>query len=180
MKRSVKSVFVAATVAASGLVVTGAVPLMSSVSMASSATIQSCVPTHMKVSHGAPQGAAGTTYIPLIFTNTGSACAIFGVPSIQPVAGVTHRRVGPAARNLSMGEMGVRHVVLKGRSVSVAFGVEDTGNFPSSNCVARRADGVMVSLSSFVHPTYVRLAISVCTKLASTTTKLIAAGTKGY
>ena len=101
------------------------------------------------------------------------------MPAIQPVAGNAHHAVGPMARSLSMGQMPARHVIAKGQSVSVAFGVVETGNYTPSTCVARSASGVVVSLGSFVHSTYVHLPIIVCTKRTSITTRLIVAGTTG-
>lgn len=147
--------------------------------VASGATVPSCTPVQMRVTHGAPQGSAGTTYIRLTFTNVASACAIWGVPSVQPVL-TSRRALGPAARNQSMGEMPMRHVLTKDQSVSVAFGVVQTSNYPAAACVARTAGGVVVALGDFVRPTFLRLPISVCTKLASTTTRLIVAGAIHY
>jgi len=132
-----------------------------------------------KVTHGAAQGTAGTIYYPIVFTNTGATCAIFGVPAVQPVVGSMHHAVGPLARSLSMGEMPVRHVIAKGQSVSVAFGVVETGNYTPSTCVARSANGVVITLGDFVHSRYVHLAIIVCTKRTSITTRLITAGVTG-
>jgi hypothetical protein len=175
---SMKSAVAAVAMAAGGLVAAAGPGATESV--ASAATVGSCASSQVTVSHGAPQGTAGTTYVPIIFTNTGAKCAIWGVPAIQPVAGSAHRAVGPLAHSLSMGEMPVRHLLAKGRSVSVAFGVVDTGNFTPSTCVARSANGVIVTLDSFVRPTYVHLPIAVCTKRSSTTTKLIVAGVNGY
>lgn len=146
--------------------------------VASGATPASCVPAQMRVTHGPPQGTAGTTYIPLVFTNVGAACARWGVANVQPVL-ASRRALGPAARNQSMGEMPVRRVLAQGHSVSVAFGVVETGNYTASSCVARSASGVVVALASFVRPTYLRLPISVCTKRASTTTRLIVDGSFG-
>ncbi len=138
----------------------------------------SCVPAQMSVSLGRPNGAAGTIYYPLVFTNRASACAIWGVPTISPV-GADRKPVGPNARNASMGEMPMRHVLARGQSVSVGFGVSETGNYSRAACVPRVAHGVIVSLAPFVKPTYVALVISVCTHQASTSTRLLAPGTSG-
>ncbi len=139
----------------------------------------SCRPSQMRVATGRPQGAAGTSYYPIIFTNVGGACAIWGVPHLQPVAGAAHRAVGPAASNASIGMMPVRHVLGRGQAVSVGFGVGDTGNYPVARCRARVASGVVVSLAPFVRATYVGLRFSTCTALASTRTALIVAGRTG-
>jgi hypothetical protein len=147
---------------------------------ATTAGAKSCVSTQITVSRGAAQGTAGTTYYALVFTNTGAtACTLFGVPVIQPVIGPSHRPLGPPARNQSMGEMPAMHALAHGQSVSVAFGVVDTGNYSASTCGPRRARGVVVTLGAFVRPTYVSLPITVCTKLASTTTRLVSPGVTG-
>jgi len=161
-----------------GLVTGGSVVLAQGSAFAASAP--SCVSAQMVVTHGQAQGTARTTYIPLVFTNKGRACAIWGVPAVQPVTGAHHSAVGPTARNNSMGEMPVRHVVARGAAVSVDFGVVDTGNYTASSCVARSASGVIVSLGSFIHPTYVHLPITVCARRVSVTTKMIVPGVDGY
>ncbi|MDE3008541.1 MAG: DUF4232 domain-containing protein [Acidobacteriota bacterium] len=153
--------------------------LLGSSSAVGATTTPNCVAAQLRLTKGQPQGTAGTTYVPLIITNAGRACAIWGVAAVQPVSGAARRAVGPLARNTAMGEMPVRHVLAKGASVSDAFGVVETGNYPASSCVARRASGVEVSLGSFLTKRYLAMAISVCTKRASTTTRLLAAGTQG-
>jgi hypothetical protein len=149
-------------------------------SSAASTGTKSCVSSQITVSRGTAQGTAGTTYYALVFTNTGaSVCTLFGVPVIQPVIGPSHRPLGPLARNESMGEMPALHTLAHGASVSVAFGVADTGNYTASTCGARRVRGVVVKLGAFVRPTYLSLPITVCTKLASTTTRLVSPGVTG-
>lgn len=150
--------------------------------VAGAASVKNCTPAHLKVSVGAAQGTAGTSYYPIIFTNTGPTCALWGVPAVQPVVGgSSHSRVkvGPLARNLSMGEMPVRQILKSGHSVSDAFGVSESGNYTKSACRAKNAGAIVVSLGNFVNRAYVPLTISVCTKLASTTTKLVVPGTTG-
>ena len=178
--RKMSSLLVASGLVAAGLV-TGAGVLGIAVAPAWGLNAKSCVSASLKVSLGTVQGTAGTIYHPIVFTNVGSStCTIFGVPVIQPVSGTGHRAIGPLARNLSMGEMPAMHLLAKGRSVSVAFGVTETGNYTRSTCVTRAADGVVVSVGPFLHSRYVHLPIDVCTKRTSISTKLITAGTTGY
>ncbi len=165
------------SVVACGLIAGGLLVVATSTASATSA--KSCVSTQIAVSRGAAQGTAGTNYYALVFTNTRAVCTLFGVPAVQPVIGPTHRSLGPLARNESMGQMPAMHTLAKGQSVSVAFGVVDTGNFATATCGPRKARGVIVTLGSFVRPTYLNLPITVCTKLASTTTRLVAPGVTG-
>jgi Domain of unknown function (DUF4232) len=158
--------------------VVGATLVAPSLGAAATTNPPSCVPAQMSVSLGHASGAAGTIYYPLVFTNHGGECAIWGVPAIQPV-GDARRPVGPRARNASIGEMPMRHVLAHGHVVSVGFGVSETGNYSRATCAPRLARGVVVSLAPFVKPAYVPLVISVCTRLASTSTRLLAPGTTG-
>ena len=177
--RTMSSLLVATGLVAGGLVAAGVLGI--AVAPAWGLNAKSCVSANLKVSLGTVQGTASTIYHPIVFTNVGSsACTIFGVPVIQPVSGTGHRDVGPLARNLSMGEMPAMHMLAEGQSVSVAFGVSETGNYTRSVCVPRAADGVVVSVDSFLHSRYVHLPIDVCTKRTSISTKLITAGTTGY
>lgn len=165
--------FIAAAAVAAGVLVGGAG------TVASATTTPSCKPAQMVVSRGSSNGAAGTIYHVLIFTDTAGACAIWGVPAIQPVVGAGHSPVGPTAGNASMGEMAARHVLTKGKSVSVDYAVVEAGNFSVASCKAKNADGVLVSLSPFVKSTYVKMAISVCTLRVSTKSRLLSLGRLG-
>ncbi len=171
--RHIKSL-VAVVAVAAGLVAGGAG------SAATAATVPSCAPAQMSVRLGQSNGTAGTIYYAIVFTNTGGTCVIWGVPHIQPVSGANHAAVGPAAGNASMGEMPARHTLAKGQSVSVDYGVVESGNYTASTCVAKNASGVLVSLTPFVKSTYVKLKISVCTKRVSTKSRLLSPGTRGY
>jgi len=168
-----------------GLVAGGlaVIPVMlTSGASAAATTVPNCTSAHLRVSLGQPQGTAGTIYYPIVFTNTGAACAIWGVAKVQPVlGGTTHSQkpVGPPARNNSMGEMPVRHVVAAHHSVSDPYGVVESGNYSSSACAPKSAGAIEVSLGAFLTHRYLALKISVCTKLASTTTSLIVPGSTG-
>ncbi len=176
--KSKSRVLLAAGLSAVSLVAGVSVEI-SAAATASAATVKNCLPAQITVTHGAANGTAGTIYYPIIFTNEGASCAIFGVPAIQPVAGRAHHAVGPLARSLSMGEMPARHVIAKGQSVSASFGVTEAGNYTPSTCASRSASGVVVTLGTFVTSRYVQLPITVCTKRASITTRLISAGVSG-
>ncbi|MFI5035360.1 MAG: DUF4232 domain-containing protein [Acidimicrobiales bacterium] len=149
-------------------------------SAASASPTPSCKPAQMVVSRGAAQGTAGTIYYPIIFTNTGGTCTIFGVPHIQPVVGPMHHALGPAAGNASMGEMPALHRLARGQSVSVGYGVTESGNFSVASCHPKTANGILVSLTPFVKSTFVKMTISVCTSRVSTHSRLLSPGKLGY
>jgi hypothetical protein len=142
-------------------------------------TSSNCVPFQLGLSLAQSQGAAGTIYYPIVFTNRGGACWIWGVPGIQPVVGAKHHALGPRATNESVGEMPARHLLRHGAAVSVGYGVAESSNYPAATCRARYASGVLVALAPFIRPTYLALRISVCTRLSSTHTQLLVAGRTG-
>ncbi len=138
-----------------------------------------CEPSQLRVSVARPQGTAGTIYYPIVFTNRGGACWIWGVPGIQPVVGAKRHPLGPPATNESVGKMPARHLLGHGAAVSVGYGVAESGNYPAATCRARNASGVLVTLAPFIRPTYLALRISVCTRLSSTHTQLLVVGRTG-
>lgn len=146
---------------------------------ASSAPVPACVTSQIHVSAGQAEGAAGTTFVPLVFTNTGATCALEGVPAIHAVTASRHA-VGPTARSLSGGKAAVLRVLATGRAASVALGVVDTGNYPVADCHAKEAAGVEVRLGRYVAETFIPMRISVCTSRASLTTQLVVPGDTGY
>ncbi|WP_285591965.1 DUF4232 domain-containing protein [Actinomycetospora sp. NBRC 106378] len=57
-----------------------------------------CTTASLAVTLGAAEGAAGSSYQPLVFTNTGSAvCTLQGFPGVSHVAGDDGHQVGPMA-----------------------------------------------------------------------------------
>ena len=141
--------------------------------------VGNCQPAQLHLSIGRANGAAGTIYYPIIFTNRGAACWIWGVPGVQAVVGALRHPQGPPATNVNIGEMPARHELRHGAAVSVALGVAESGNYPVATCRPRNASGVRVTLAPFIHPTYLALRISVCTRVASTHTQLLVAGRTG-
>ncbi len=82
------------------------------------------------------QGAAGSAYYPLNFTNTsGSACTMYGYPGVSFAAAPTEaaRQIGLAAqRNRAFPQASVR--LGPGQTAHAWLKVTATGNFPASAC----------------------------------------------
>jgi len=142
------------------------------------AEVPNCHAAQLRISWGPAQGAAGTSYRPLIFTNTGARCALWGVPAIQPLRR-NASAAGPPARNESMGQMPVRHFLSRGQSASSAIGFTDTLNYAPATCGPVQVAATTVSLGGLVPATTIKLATVVCAKLSSVSTRLLAAGRQG-
>ncbi|HEY5120970.1 MAG TPA: DUF4232 domain-containing protein, partial [Acidimicrobiales bacterium] len=134
-----------------------------------------CKSSALRVSIGRSSGAAGTVYYPIIFTNVGAAaCVVSGAPSVQAttgtLAGVAHIFVGPRAGVAIMQSSGHGDPVRldPAHTASATFGVGDWGKYTPSACVAKSAQSLSVGLGA-IGNWWVKLRISVCTKLTSTT-----------
>ena len=143
-----------------------------------------CKSSSLRVTVGAANGAAGTIYHSLVFTNVGTtACAVSGIPSVQPttgaLAGVAHILVGPPSRheNLSASGYGDPVRLTPQTSASANYGVAETGNWSVVTCGPKAVQSLSVSLAGGNF--FVPLAASVCTKLASTVVSGLVPGTTG-
>jgi hypothetical protein len=93
-----------------------------------------CATSALSVKLGQGNGAAGSTYVPIVFTNTGSsACSLFGYPGVSFVTGTNGSQVGLAAQRdsttpaqlVSLAPGGTAHATLQ---------IVDAQNFPSATC----------------------------------------------
>lgn len=131
---------------------------------------------------GATEGAAGTSYTTLIFTNTSTReCTLEGVPGAQPVSG--QEPVGPESKHNDLSGKVETIVVKQGEKASVLFAVATASNYPTEECVPLESDGVMVTLGSEsarkIEHTFSLRSFDVCTELASTSISKVARGIQG-
>jgi hypothetical protein len=112
---------------------------------AASASDGHCTLATLDISLGEPEGAAGSSYYPLIFTNAGfQPCTLQGFPQVAYVAGDDSHQVGDAATQ--DGEAGAA-VTLKPGEHAVANLQEVTvQNFPQDVCDPTAVTGLKVSL----------------------------------
>jgi hypothetical protein len=149
-------------------------------------TIPACSPTQMRVTFGPANGAAGTIYHPVIFTNvSNTVCVINGIPLLQPGVSSTSMAhtspfapVGPLSRNNTTSNLGSLITLRPSMSASATMGVTDTGNYPAQSCAAHTANAVRVRIMSIV-ATISFGPFTTCTRLASTSTLGLTLGTQG-
>lgn len=101
-----------------------------------SAGTAECTTTMLHVKIGSSNGAAGTIYYDVVFTNVGSApCFVAGYPGVSLVsaASTSGSQIGADAKRDSVTP--TKQVVLAAGQVAHAvLGVAEAGNFPSSKC----------------------------------------------
>jgi hypothetical protein len=100
-----------------------------------------CLTSQLHLSLGPSQGAAGSFYTPLILTNQGAACTVFGYPGVSYI-------------NSSGGQVGVTAARDSGHPTTVLVKPGDSASallhqpnplaFPASACHKARAAGIRV------------------------------------
>ncbi|MDQ2883926.1 MAG: DUF4232 domain-containing protein [Actinomycetota bacterium] len=87
----------------------------------------------LAASLGPPEGAAGSVYRVLIFTNTGSqACTLQGFPGVSHVAGDGGQQVGPAAERV--GDAGGSVRIAPGATGSAQLQLVNVVNYDAAVC----------------------------------------------
>ena len=106
--------------------------------------VATCATSQLRVWYGEPAGAAaGSTYIPLEFSNTGTTdCALDGYPGVSGVTAAGAQLGTPASRNAILTPSNV--VLTPGATAHVILQMVDVYNYPSTTCVPTAAYGLRV------------------------------------
>jgi hypothetical protein len=100
---------------------------------AGSVAIPECRSAGLTVSLGRPDGAAGSVYRVLVFTNTGSGgCELQGFPGVSYVASDGGQQVGPAAERV--GDPGGSVRIAPGGTASAQLQLVDVANYDAAAC----------------------------------------------
>lgn len=102
-----------------------------------------CAATELAVSLGPGDGAAGSVYRPLIFTNTGQrTCELTGFPGVSYVTGDDGHQVGPAAA--MSGPRGGAVPMDPGRTSAAELQLVQVRNFDEAGCRPTPVRGLRV------------------------------------
>lgn len=129
-----------------------------------------CGAAQLAPSLGPPEGAAGTTFYPLILQNSGDgACSMSGYPAVSFIAGSDNHPVGAAATQ-DPDEPGTV-VIDPGQATSANVGIINAANFPE-DCDAVPVSGLQVSLPGQSDPLVVGHADTGCASAAYSTLRV--------
>lgn len=94
----------------------------------------SCATAELRVTVGTSQGAAGSIYLTIDFTSTGSAsCTLHGYPGVSLAGGNPPAQIGaPAARSTATAPKLV--TLAPGAVASALLQVTQAGNYPAATC----------------------------------------------
>lgn len=114
------------------------------VTVAAATTASRCTVRQLSLRLGTAGHAAGSTYRPIVFTNTGTtACTLRGYPGVSYVAPRTAAQVGAAAFRDSA--VPVQTVMLSpGGHAAALVQFVNYLNYPASTCVAKPVSGLRV------------------------------------
>src|ERR1022692_1299399 len=108
--------------------------------------------------------AAGSSYIPLDFTNIGGASGTLGgFPQISVATSSTGRQLGAAA-TLDRSAAAQQMVLSSGQSAHIWLRLVDVANIPATQCDPVAAAGLRVSLPGQGAGTYVAHSMTTCAK----------------
>jgi len=121
-----------------------------------------CPTSALHLSIGTGNGAAGSIYYPLVFTNTsGEPCTLFGYPGVSFVTGIGGSRIGHAAtrnsdaprQTVTLAPGGVAHATLQ---------VVQALNFPPARCHLTTAHWLKVYPPNQTKPVYLNFTAKTC------------------
>jgi hypothetical protein len=122
----------------------------------------SCTTNDLKVKIGGSEGAAGSIYVTLDFTNTsGSTCTLYGYPGVSLANGTT--QVSPGA-NRSTQTAASLVTLAAGATGNAVLQVGDAGNYPASTCGPKPTNAIQIFPPNQTAALYVPYSTSACTK----------------
>jgi hypothetical protein len=127
---------------------------------------QQCATSGLGGSIGQANGAAGSIYYPLVFTNTsGQACTMFGYPGVSFVTGISGRELGGAAvRNPTFAAQAV--MLAPGAAAHASLQVAIAQIYPAATCKPVTAHWLRIYPPGQLSPLYVKFTAVTCTGTA--------------
>jgi len=109
-----------------------------------SGAVTTCTVDQLSVTLGTPSGSAGSSYVPIEFTNTASsACELHGFPGVSFVGKGNGTQLGAAA-DWDQSKPIVQNTLQPGNTVVANLQVAQAGNYDSGTCQPLAADGFRV------------------------------------
>ena len=125
-----------------------------------------CATSALRASVGTGNGAAGSTYYPLEFTNvSSSACTLFGYPGVSFATGPGGSLIGrPATRNPQVPSTLI--TIPAGSTAHATLQVTDALNYPRSRCHMVTAHWLKIYPPNQTAPLYLNFTTPACSKPA--------------
>ena len=126
-----------------------------------------CTTSGLSVKLGAANGAAGSSFIPIVFTNTtGSSCSLLGYPGVSFVTGQGGSQIGSAAARVAT-QPANNIVLAAGGVANASLRVVDAQNFSSSACQLTTASTLKIFPPDQTAPLYISYTSKTCASTSS-------------
>lgn len=127
-----------------------------------------CATSGLNVTLGTSNGAAGSVYLTIVFTNTsGATCTLYGYPGVSLVSAPPYTLIGLAAQRSSTTP--VKLITLaSGATASAVLQVVDALNFGTATCSPTKAAFLRVYPPNQTAPVYLADTSQVCAQPVQT------------
>ncbi len=132
-----------------------------------------CATDILSVTPGLAEGAAGSAYQVIVFTNlSGEPCTLFGYPGVALAGGVPVTQIGAAASR-STATAATLVTLAAGGSANALLRITEAGNYPASQCDPVASTYLQIYPPNQTTPVYVAYKSTGC---SSTTVNLLSVG----
>lgn len=126
--------------------------------------VPACAPTDLTISLGRPNGAAGTVYVPIVFTSTAPApCTLSGYPGVSLAAGTPPTPLGPPAEPDSDSAIPQPVTLAPTEAAHATLRYSQAGNY---DCERTPAQFLLIAPPNHPTPTPQPFTADACTKPA--------------
>lgn len=123
-----------------------------------------CATRDLGAKVGQSQGAAGSIYVDLVFTNiSGSTCALFGYPGVSLAGGTPVTQLGAAATE-NPATPRVQVTLAPGQASFALLRIVQAGDFPASRCQPTPATYLQIFPPNQTTPIYLSYTATACVK----------------
>jgi hypothetical protein len=125
-----------------------------------------CATRYLKATVGLAQGAAGSVYQVIDFTNiSGAACTLFGYPGVALAGGTPVTQIGAAAARSKASS--ARLVTLAaGKTANALLRITQAANYPASRCAPRASTYLQIYPPNQTTPIYLAYKSTGCSSSA--------------
>jgi len=125
-----------------------------------------CATRDLKVTAGATQGAAGSIYQVIDFTNiSGAACTLFGYPGVALAGGTPVTQIGAAAAR-SRASSAKLVTLAAGKTAYALLQITHAANYPASRCAPRASTYLQIYPPNQTTPIYLAYKSTGCSSTA--------------
>jgi hypothetical protein len=124
----------------------------------------SCPTRDLKAKIGPSQGAAGSVYLTLEFTNISNApCTLYGYPGVSLAGGSPVTQIGPGADRSTVTQKKLV-TLAAGATASAVLQIAEAGNYPPSTCDPKKTTDLQIYPPNQTTPIYLAYSTLVCAK----------------